>query len=273
MSGSTILASIDTIAIGNFDGMHLGHRQLFNRLGSHGAVVAIERNSGCLTPGYLRSVYSDFPLFIYHFETISTLSPREFVQRMQRDFPSLKKIVVGYDFRFGHKRCGNVQTLQKEFPDVEVVEEFKKCEIAVHSRQIRELLPKDYDLAVRLLGKPYRIWGEHIKGQGVGAKELVPTINIQSCQCLPKEGVYASKSEVDGKWYDSVSFAGHRKTTDGKVALETHLLDTALTPQRERIAVDFLHYLRPNRKFSSLEALKRQILIDCEAARRYHAKG
>jgi riboflavin kinase/FMN adenylyltransferase len=257
---------IKTLAIGNFDGIHLGHRQLLNKLGANSAVLVIEHNKACLTPGVKRTEYIDVPVFFYHLQKVKSLQADQFVQLLQKDFVALKKVIVGYDFVFGNQRKGDAALLKKYF-DVEVVQKFCIESVAVHSRTIKSLLQSDYAKATQFLGRPYEIEGYHVKGQGMGAKKLVPTINLSSHYCLPKEGVYATQSFVQGRWYKSVSFIGHRLTTDGELAVETHLLDANVKLVTANVKIRFIRFIRENKKFESLEMLKKQIIADIETAK------
>jgi len=119
------------------------------------------------------------------------------------------------------------------------------------------------------LGRHFKIVGKIIKGQGLGKKELVPTLNLKVYDChLPKSGVYASKTKIDGVWLKSVTFLGHRVTTDGSFAIESYVLDRDIGIVRGFIEIEFIAFIRENRKFNSLESLKEQIQDDIEVVRR-----
>jgi len=260
--------SIKSIAIGSFDGIHIAHQKLISQ---SEAVVIIERNCASLTVGYRRSEYIDKPSFFYHFDYIKSLSANEFVARIREDFPKLEKIVVGYDFAFGYKKEGNTTLLQKLFDgEVVVVDEVKYNGISVHSRTIRKYIVQgDIDMANTLLNRNYKIDGKVIKGQGLGKKELVPTLNLKVYDyLLPKNGVYATKTLIDNQWLPSVSFLGHRVTTDGSFAIETHIIDRDIGAVEGDISLEFLSYIRGNRKFDGLVALKKQIKDDIESSQR-----
>jgi len=266
-SGFISLENINTIAIGNFDGIHLGHQQLLKNLGAKSAIVVIENNNCCLTPGVSRAHYTDKAIIFYHLEKIKSLSANQFILLLQKDFPALKKVVVGYDFVFGHQRGGDANLLASYF-EVVVIEQFCIGGVAIHSQVIRNALQNDYELAKRYLGREYEIEGFCVKGQGIGSQSLVPTINIQSSYCLPKQGVYKSVTTVGEKEYESVSFIGHRVTTDNQLAIETHLVGCDVQIKHSKVKIKFLKYMRPNQKFDSLKSLKKQILQDIEDAKR-----
>ena len=172
---------ITSIAIGGFDGMHLAHQQLFNKLDKNGAILVIETGYANLTPKTNRAKYSKYPLYFYDLQEIKHLSAIEFINILNEEFANLKTIVIGYDFRFGASASGNIATLKKLFNgEVIVVDEFSYIDIAVHSRVIRDFISGgDMQVANELLGKNYIINGLHIQGQGIGAKQFVASINLE----------------------------------------------------------------------------------------------
>jgi len=262
---------IDAIAIGGFDGMHTAHQYLFQELGKKGAVVAIETGYADLTPASHRQDHTHYPLFYYELDEIKGLSGEQFIEKLKSDFPSLNKIVVGFDFHFGHKRSCTSLDL-KEFFDGEViiVDEVKIEGKAVHSHKIRTLLEKGkLEEANLFLGYNYQLKGTVVKGQGIGKKKLVPTINIEvQGYRLPKEGVYATLTRLDDdQLYPSVSFIGQRSITDGSFAIETHILEKEVE-QSNRAELSFLHFIRNNSSFDSFELLKEQIDKDIDEAKK-----
>jgi riboflavin kinase/FMN adenylyltransferase len=267
MSLSRIDNSIEAITLGSFDGMHVAHQAL---IGQAEAVAVIERQSGTLTPGYKRSWYTDKPMDFYLFEHIRSLSPEAFVVMLREHYPKLRRIVVGYDFHFGAGRGGSAETLKELFDgEVRIVPEISVEGVPVHARTIRGLLRHgDLALANRLLGRRYLIDGEPVKGQGLGSREFVPTVNLQvEGYELPAEGVYAGYTRLGERCYPSVIFLGYRDSTDGSFAVETHLLDKVIGPVEEpRVALEFEEFLRPNRRFDSPAELKEQIYLDIEKA-------
>jgi len=268
---STVLVkdNIDTIAIGSFDGIHLGHIQLIDKLGDNGALFVIDKDHANLTPGLKRAEYSKHPCMFYHFLKVKDLSGKEFVELLKKEFVNLKKIIVGYDFQFGKKRSCSATDLIKLFDgEVEIVEEFLYDGVSVHSSVIREaLVNKDIDNANRFLGREYSIIGKVVKGQGLGKEQLYPTVNIKTEDyLLPSDGVYATRTKIGAKIYDSVSFLGTRVSTDCKYSIETHILDSDIEVNDE-VEIFFVHYLRENREFSDLKNLKTQITIDIDSAK------
>jgi len=262
--------SIKSVAIGSFDGIHLAHQRLIEEAEG---VVVIEKNRAYITHGYRRRDYLNKPIFFYHFDKVKGLSPKEFIEKLNEDFPKLEKIVVGYDFRFGHKKKGDTQTLKELFNgEVRVIDEVKYRGISIHSCIIKEAIKRGkIKLTNRLLNHPYKIVGDIIKGQGLGAKELFPTINLDiKYYILPKSGVYITKTLVKSEWLNSLTFIGHRKTTDGSFSVETHILNRDIGKlKEEEIEIEFYSFLRENRKFKDLKELKSQIEDDIKRAIEY----
>ena len=256
--------TIKSIAIGSFDGLHIAHKTLIDKVD---AIVIIERNGGYLTPGYKRSLYTDKICCFYHFDKVKSLSPEDFVHKLKEDFPSLEKIVVGYDFHFGKGKAGNAEMLQALCDrEVLVVDEVSCDGIPVHSRTIKAYLRDGkVEMANKLLGRKYTIDGEVITGQGLGKKELVPTLNLHVDHYqLPLEGVYATRTKIDKEWLSSVSFLGHRVTTDDSYAVETHVIDKDIGEINGRVIIEFVTFVRKNLKFDSLDGLKKQIQNDID---------
>ena len=233
---STLLTkdNITAVAIGHFDGVHRGHKELLKRLGEYGGLVVIDKNKANITPGLKRAEYSRYPCFLYDFNEIKGLSGEEFIALLKRDFKNLQKIVVGFDFRFGRNRAWDKYDLRRIFDgEVEIVDEFCFEGMGVHSSAIRE---------------------------------LVPTLNLGvKTYLLPREGVYATRTRIGNKTYGSVTFIGNRASTDGNFSVETHVLNENIADVGN-VAVCFIKRLRDNLKFSDLASLKAQIKIDINAA-------
>lgn len=262
--------SIEAIALGGFDGMHLAHQELFNALGSNGGIVCIESGFANLTPKTYRQEYSKYPIYYYVLDNIKHLEGTEFIGLLKEEFPSLKKIVVGFDFCFGKNRKNCIPELKSLFQgEVIVIDEYKLNDISIHSRVIREYIKSgQIKLANSLLGKEYKIFGNQVKGQGLGSKSFVPTINLNIDDfILPNEGVYATKTILNEEEYNSVTFTGHRISTDGSYAVETHILDANIKNRFRNVQVKFIDKIRDNKKFESFDELKEQIFKDIEEAK------
>ena len=258
------------IAIGGFDGMHTGHQQLFSQLGENGTIVVIETGYANLTPKRERENFSEYPILYVELDSIRHLDGEGFMEFLKGNFPKLSKIVVGYDFHFGKDRKYSFNDLNTLFDgDVVVVQEVTHHGDSIHSHKIRAKLQiGDIKGANNFLGHNYTIRGEKVQGQGIGAKELVATINIEATGFLtPKEGVYATLTRIDDEehYHPSVSFVGHRVTTDGSFAIESHILDGKVLCER-KAAISFVSFIRNNEKFDSLDELKKAIKTDIAKA-------
>ena len=253
--------------------MHIAHQKLFSHLGNDGAIVVIQTSYANLSPNQERTHHTKYPIFFYPLEEIKHLKGEQFLSLLYEEFPLLEKIVVGFDFHFGHNAACNITTLRKIFNGVViVVDEFKLNNIAVHSRVIRDHLKNGkIQQANNMLGYNYKIKGNHIKGQGLGLKSFVPTINIAiNDYLLPKNGVYITKTIINTIPYHSITFIGHRETTDGNFAVETHILTDISNIETPHIVdIEFYKLIRENSKFDSFDKLKDQILKDIAIAKSY----
>jgi riboflavin kinase/FMN adenylyltransferase len=266
------LSKVNAIAIGGFDGMHVGHQHLFDELGKNGAIVVIETGYANLTLGREREHYTHYPIVYYSLDDIRHLEGEEFVALLTSRFPHLAKIVVGYDFHFGKNRRYSQASLGELFGgEVKVVKQVCIDGDSVHSHKIRAKIQiGDISGANRFLGHNYTIKGSVIKGQGIGKRELVPTLNLE-CEgfLLPYEGVYAAFTRLEDEEHlsPSVVFVGHRITTDGSYAVESHILGETIGACT-KASISFVKFLRKNQKFETLELLKSAIDNDIKNARR-----
>ena len=262
---------IRNIAVGGFDGMHIAHQKLFDKLGNDSALIVIETGYANLTPGKTRERYFKGDIFYYDLQRIKHLSGKQFVAELCNNFPNLSKIVVGYDFGFGFNKSNSAQDIKSFFDgDVEIIDEIFCDGISVHSREIRKFIANgDIENANKFLGKPYQIDGICVRGQGLGKTTFVPTINIEVEDFLiPAEGIYATKTRISNLNIDSVTFVGHRVSTDGKFAIETHLFDFDEIDADGEICVEFFVKIRENKKYNDFSLLKKQILDDIEQAKK-----
>jgi riboflavin kinase/FMN adenylyltransferase len=264
--------NIKEIAIGRFDGMHLAHQKLFSKLSSKcGAILVIDAGYSNLTPHKYKQEYTKYPIMLMDLASIRHLDDIGFIQALKDRFCTLEKIVVGYDFRFGKDRKFDIYDLNKNFDGiVDIVDEVKVDSIAVHSKIIREYIQDgNINMANKLLGREYKVYGDQVKGQGLGKEKFIPTMNLVTGDfLLPSEGVYATKTIFDRKIYDSITFVGHRVSTDGSFAVETHIIDKDISKHSTKdIAVKFISKIRDNKKFDSFEELKVQIELDLKHAK------
>ncbi|WDL74152.1 bifunctional riboflavin kinase/FAD synthetase [Helicobacter winghamensis] len=276
VKNSKFAKNITSLALGKFDGLHLGHQALFKELDENGAILCIEQENGVLLPKKYRSFYAKYPMFYIALDIIRNKSDKEFVAFLQSVLPNLRRIVVGYDFRFGKDRFYYPFDLLQSFKgEVVVVNEVLCKKLSVHSGLIKELLLNgNVKQASKLLGRLYEIRGEIIKGQGLGKRELYATINLQNDGfLLPQEGVYAGyiqlgEQKLESKKYPAVIFIGNRLSTDKSFSIEGHLLGIEVEVKESEAGFYFAKKIRNNRKFENLEFLKKQISCDINEAYR-----
>lgn len=261
---------IKAVAIGSFDGIHRGHKELIKALGKNGALIIIETEKANLTPGSRREEFSGVPCFYYSLKQIKNLRGDYFIGLIKRDFKGLNRIVVGYDFKFGKDRGWDKFDLKNLFEgEVVIVDEYIFDGLGVHSSSIRRLI-SDGDIyrANRLLGREYSIEATVVSGQGLGKKEIYPTFNLNIKPYLaPAFGVYATRTRIGDDTYSSVSFVGQRLSTDNKFSIETHVIGEDIKIAPNTIRVCFIERLRDNKKFYNLKELKEQISKDIEIAK------
>lgn len=270
---STQKDKIESLAIGRFDGMHLGHFKLFSYLDTNAALLLIDtKKPFSLTSLEDKKELVNFELINVDFSLLKELSGEEFLRLLRLEFKNLKKIVVGEDFCFGKNRAFHAKDIEPlSGIKTLVVSEFELDGLGVHSSKIKEFLSAGLiEKANVLLGRNYRIKGELISGQGLGSKELFATLNLDTKKryFLPKNAVYASYTIVQNQRFKSVSFIGKRLSTDENFSIETHIIEpfTLKTLKNEIIALEFKAFLRENQKFDTLLELKAQIQKDISKA-------
>ena len=188
----------------------------------------------------------------------------------------MEYLVVGTDFRFGYKGLGNVELLKdlsKKFGfELEIIEKLKKESRDISSTYIREeLVSGNIKNVNEMLGYEYFVWGEVVHGAHLGNKLGMPTINIMPPKekLVPKFGVYLTYIDIDGRKYHGITNVGMKPTVSSSnaVGIETHILDYNGDLYGEKLKVTFLEFLRPEKKFDSIDSLKNQMLLDKKKAR------
>ncbi len=282
-------------ALGFFDGVHLGHqallkesRALADRLGCQAGVVTFLGHPEALVrgtpPALLNNPYDRGALFReYGMDTVKELVfDRARMEQSWEDFFrevvsfGAAGLVCGSDFRFGKGGAGTAQALREVCREAGIpcviVPEQRLYGVRVSSTHIRALLEQgDIGQANRFLGHPHRLSGTVEPGRHLGRTIGVPTANLAYPEDLVKlpHGVYACRVNVGGKAYRAVTNVGTRPTVEGTtVKVEAWLPDYAGDLYGQTITVEFFRFLRPERKFASLEELKTQILIDAEETRK-----
>jgi len=270
-----------SVAIGKFDGIHKGHQVLIKDICKDAVPVVLSFENGRLLPENEENRIFDAMGVKYLIrckltEDIRMLEPEEFVKKILVDRLHISKLVCGPDFRFGKDRKGDTDTLRflsKKYGFTLKVFDNCMCENEkISSSNIRPLLLKGEVSKVReLLGHPYMISGEVVFGRKIGRTLDFPTINIIPDEkiILPPCGVYYTKVEICGIIYDGVTNVGHNPTVtdEGKISVETHILGEKGDFYGEFVKVYFYEFVRPEKKFKSLEDLRRQIREDVNGYR------
>jgi riboflavin kinase/FMN adenylyltransferase len=286
--------------VGNFDGVHRAHaavlREIVSRARESGAkAVAVtfephptrilrpEAGLKLLTPKpeklvLLKRTGVDAVLLLPFGRDLSLLTPRQFAERILKKKLHAREVHEGYNFHFGHKASGDVNTLA-EFGremgfEVRLYPEMRLRGETVSSSHIRKLLGEGHVSRARhLLARPFCILGTPGRGRGYGSKYTVPTINLARYEELaPKDGVYITTTRVGNETFESVTNVGNRPTFGAELfAIETHLFnfhELELTPETE-VEICFLDRIRDEIKFPSVDALREQIGRDVGRAQRY----
>ncbi|SDR77770.1 FMN adenylyltransferase /riboflavin kinase [Halopseudomonas xinjiangensis] len=283
--------------IGNFDGVHAGHQAILKRLRTHsdrlglpGCVVIFEPQpreyfSPQSAPPRLTRLRDklvllarqgvDRVLCLAFNRRLRELSAEEFVQQVLVDGLGVKHLEVGDDFRFGCDRSGDFAFLlesgKRHGFTVEAANTVADSGERVSSTRLRQVLADgDFDLAERLLGRPFSITGRVMHGQKLGRTLGAPTANVQLKRLhAPLQGVYRVSAEVDGEAHKGVANIGTRPTVegDGRPHLEVHLLDFAGDLYGKRMTVTFHEKIRDEQRFDSLDSLQQAIQADFATAR------
>jgi riboflavin kinase / FMN adenylyltransferase len=287
--------------IGNFDGVHLGHREVMRHLIERAAALDGTPTVVTFHPHPLqviapRNAPRQIQTLPEKLATLESLGIRltvvipfdlSFAQTSARDFAveilwkkvRLREIYVGPNFAFGHRREGSF-TFLKEIGEqlgfiVGKIPQVQFRGSRVSSTAVRQaLFSGQVALARRLLGRPYRLDGTVIHGDGRGARIQVPTANLETDnELIPRRSVYVTVATAGNARYLGVTNVGIRPTVSAEEAvptIETHLLDFAGDLYGRAIALDFLMRLRDERKFPDLTSLVAQIRKDIARARRYY---
>jgi len=285
------------VAIGVFDGVHLGHQQIIRQTVAdarqHEAaalVVTFDRHPNAVVaparvppmiyslPQKLRGIEALGPdaLLLIHFtEAFSQQTGEVFIRQLAADLGQLQSICVGADFTFGHKRSGDVKLLQRLGGELHfTVHGMAALALDGHtvsSTRIREAVRAgELDAAGQMLGRAYSVVGRVIAGDRLGHQLGFPTANLDTADLLlPPHGVYAAHVATGGKTFRAVLNVGHRPTVKSpmpELRVEVHLLDFAGELYGQELEVTFVRKLRDEQKFPSLDALKVQIARDIAEA-------
>jgi riboflavin kinase / FMN adenylyltransferase len=286
------------VTIGNFDGVHLGHQQILrtvlDRARRNGVLAAVltfyPHPARVLRPADAPALLEtleqrlaaigdagiDAALVMRFDAELANVAAEDFVRRFLLDTMGAETVLVGGNFRFGHRGAGDVELLgqlgQRWGFAVEIVPPVVENGVVVSSTAIRAAIRDgDVDEARRMLGRPYALEGEIRSGTGQGRKLVVPTLNLATDQeLLPRNGVYATETIVEGRTYRAATNVGMRPTFDGaRITIESFLFDFSDTLDSGKLEVRFWHRLRDERKFSSPAELREQVLKDIDQGKEY----
>ncbi|MBT8254472.1 MAG: bifunctional riboflavin kinase/FAD synthetase [Flavobacteriaceae bacterium] len=292
------------VTIGTFDGVHIGHKKIIERLVAKAKEEQLQSVVLTFFPHPRMVLHQDSQIKLLN--TIEEKSQRlealgldhlvikkftpefsrstalEFVEDLLVNKLKTKHLIIGYDHRFGRNRAANIDDLRefgKNF-DFEVIEISAQeiNEVAVSSTKIRHALQEgNVKMANRYLGHPYMLSGRVVHGQGLGKELKFPTANLQIAEnykLIPKPGVYVVRSQIDGKRVYGMMNIGTKPTVnvDGDQYIEIHLFDFNRDIYGEDLRIEVLNWIRSEQKFESVEALKLQLKKDRKMARSYIKK-
>jgi len=295
------------LTVGNFDGLHVGHQEILRIVterararDGEAAVYTFEPHPRkVLRPAQAPKLLTTLEQKLERIDAagvdVAIVEPfdAEFARRSAEDFVrevlhariGPREVYVGYDFRFGHDREGSMRTLTELGPHlgfaVTIVPEVTVGGRDVNSTRIRELLGEGrVEEARELLGRPYCVRGSVVEGDRRGRTLGFPTVNLApENEVLPALGVYAGRLRVlgaaAGAELPAVVNVGRRPTfkEGGEVLAEAHVIDWSGDLYGQRVEIGFLHHLRDERRFPDVEALRRQIEADRDAARQRLGAG
>lgn len=286
------------LTIGNFDGVHLGHRELLKKIKKecvaknlafvvvtfipHPQKILQPEKERFLINSYeqrrklLKALGVDFLIEMRFTRDFSTLPPETFLKDHLLVYPKLKDFYLGYDFAFGANKQGGydlVKDLCKPLNvEVEIQPKFEFNSKVVSSSLIRDrIINGKMDEVEELLARPFHLEGVVIKGEGRGKKIGFPTANIQVSPDLivPHRGVYVTRTKYNGMTYNSITNIGHNPTFKDThhLHIETNLFDFDTDIYGENLDIEFLHKVREEKKFPTVNDLIAQIKADVEFAK------
>lgn len=286
------------VTIGNFDGVHLAHQKLLRRvvetarpLGAVAAAITFDPHPAQVlapesAPPLLTSLRQkvrliereeiDALIALPFTASLAGLTPEEFIRSILVEKLGVVAVHVGRNFRYGHRRAGDVDLLGRMARAagfrLEVLPALTARREPVSSSRIREFLSAgQVERACRLLGRPYSVTGQIVSGRGIGREQTVPTLNLGIIGThLPKRGVYITRTRLGEKVYESVTNVGIRPTFgEDKLTVEAHLLSFRGDVREAEMEIEFLYRLRDEVKFASASDLKMQIQEDARRSLRF----
>ena len=292
-----------TLAIGNFDGIHLGHQSILRAAAARAREIKSVATVLTFDPtpqkilrpesaplristthqrlGCFAALGIDAAVVLPFSHELAKLSPQEFVEQILVQDLRVRTVFVGENFRFGHKQSGDARLLLelgavRGFEVIILPPVVHKGEIVSSTIIRREIAGGDVAHAARLLGRPFVLTGKVVSGTGTGRRFTFPTLNLAAEQeLLPARGVYVTRTllEGEGRSRRSVTNIGVRPTFNGSVlSVETHILEPIPEISPERIEVHFWKRLREEKKFSGPEQLRAQIARDIASANKFFTR-
>lgn len=287
------------MTLGKFDGLHRGHELLMETLKNKSAEEGykaivftfdipprshVEKvETKVLTTNEEKHIIFeesgvDYLIECPFTEKVMCMEPEVFIKWIV-DSLSVKCIVAGKDFRFGYKRAGDYKVLKEFAPkygyEVIIIDKMQDSGRDISSTYVREEIAKgNIKKANHLLGYEYFVKSKVVHGKQIGRTIGIPTINMQLPRekLLPPFGVYVTRVMVGEKWYMGVSNVGCKPTIEGNnpIGVETYIIDFCQDLYDKVITVKFLEFIRPEKKFDSIEELKEQMTEDIVQAERYY---
>jgi riboflavin kinase/FMN adenylyltransferase len=286
------------LTIGNYDGIHIGHQKIIERVvrtaremsgtamlmtfNPHPlSVLKPDTYTRLITPLHLKKKLIEASgieaMLLVPFDAqFQSLTPEMFVRNILVDKLAVKAVFVGYDFKFGKDGGGTVGMLKKFASTYgfhfEIMEAITMDNEKIGSNTIRKLiLDGSVEKAARFLGRPHMIEGVVVKGENRGKWMGFPTINLDTFfELVPKNGVYMTEVDLDGKHIPSVTNIGFNPTFGGKKFLmETHILDFSGNLYGKEVVIYFHKRIRDEMKFSGIDELKERIAKDVVLAREH----
>ena len=285
------------IAIGNFDGLHLGHQKVINEAKRKAKINKLPFGVMTFEPipvmffnqklknhrinsleqkkFFLKKLKIDFLIIIKFNKNFSTLSAEKFIKKIIYEKTKCRYLYVSRNFKFGHKRQGSIKTLRKfeklfDYKRV-VTTSYKKKKRIISSTKIRQNISAGkIEEANKLLGRNWSIEGKVIKGQKRGRQIGFPTCNLKlKNYIIPKLGVYAVRVSNKNFNKNGIANIGYRPTFNGQsLLLETNIFGFKKNLYNKVININFKKFIRPEKKFKNLEYLKKQIKLDIKQAKK-----
>lgn len=285
------------VALGSFDGIHLGHKKLIEKaidmtrkynenhddksksmvctFYNHPLTIInkdiapkLVIDNSCKIK-ILEELGVDIINFMTFNESFMKISPQEFIEKLVNAY-NVKGIIVGFNFRFGYKNLGDISLLEKYSKllgfELFIVKPVKLCDEIISSTKIRNYIKEGkMEKANEMLGRPFKIEGEVIKGRQIGRTMGFPTINLSydSKFVIPKRGVYYTLVKYNNEIYKAMTNIGYNPTVNGEnLNIETNILDFNENLYGKKIEIFFIHKIRDEKNFGSIENLMKQLNKD-----------